>query len=311
MNASGAALEFGEAALEVPAGALSAAAAVVVTPLDEQGLPALLPYGWSPRGAVWLETESDFSTAATLSIPAQSASGTLLTAAELDLGTLQWYSLGTFAVSEGRITVPVTTSGAYAAVEGDSGPLAPPAAIDGEVLGSSPQPLTAWATTAELSFDPKMVLATQRSRVTAEYTLDTEAASGLPLTLLIREELTLLDGTERWSAPFRADLVLYHAPDGTPRSRFWLQPSRAAQSLPIATGGEDVVVLHYGEEIVRGNVLGPDGGSVQGDEGVRLDVPAGALDQPTAIVLTRQDVDDLPLASPSGGSVAGVVELDL
>ncbi|MCP4656423.1 MAG: carboxypeptidase-like regulatory domain-containing protein, partial [bacterium] len=154
VNASGAALEFGEAALEVPAGALSTAAAVVVTPLDEQGLPALLPYGWSPRGAVWLDSESDFSTAATLRIPAQSASGTLLTAAELDLGTLQWYSLGTFAVSEGGITVPVTTSGAYAAVEADSGPLAPPAAIDGEVLGSSPQPLTAWATTAELSFDP-------------------------------------------------------------------------------------------------------------------------------------------------------------
>ncbi|MEM9594708.1 MAG: Ig-like domain-containing protein [Acidobacteriota bacterium] len=67
----------------------------------------------------------------------------------------------------------------------------------------------------------------------------------------------------------------------------------------------------YGEETVRGNVLGPEGGAVVNDQGDQLDVPVGALDDPTAVVLRRGTVADLPLAAPTAGTVAGVVTLDL
>ena len=39
--------------------------------------------------------------------------------------------------------------------------------------------------------------------------------------------------------------------------------------------------------------------------------PGGSLTEPTAITLTRQTVGDLPLAAPSGGTVDGVILVDL
>jgi len=51
-----------------------------------------------------------------------------------------------------------------------------------------------------VSFNPEIVLPTQTSDATVVYTLATEAPSGLPLTLVIREELELLDGTLRRAA---------------------------------------------------------------------------------------------------------------
>ena len=104
-----------------------------------------------------------------------------------------------------------------------------------------------------------MVLPTQTSEATVTYTLSSAVPSGLPLTLVTQEQLTLLDGTQKRSAPYQADVVLYHAPDGTERSRFTLQPSAEAQTTPIELGTEDVTALPYGDETVRGNVPGTAG----------------------------------------------------
>ena len=241
----------------------------------------------------------------------ESPNGTTLTIAELDLATLQWRSLGDVQVSSSTVALGVTTLGAYAAVEADSGALAPPAATAGQVLGSSTAPIGNEVTAVTITFDPEMVLPTQTSEATVTYTLSSAVPSGLPLTLMVQEQLTLLDGTLKRSAPYQADVVLYHAPDGTERSRFTLQPSAEAQTTPIELGTEDVTALPYGDETVRGNVLGPQGGTVTNDDGDRLSVPGGSLTEPTAITLTRQTVGDLPLAAPSGGTVDGVILVDL
>ncbi|HEV2846859.1 MAG TPA: Ig-like domain-containing protein, partial [Thermoanaerobaculia bacterium] len=107
------------------------------------------------------------------------------------------------------------------------------------------------------------------------------------------------------------DLILYHAPDGTPRSRFRLSPSQAAQDLPLKLGAEDVTLRTYGGEAVAGNVVGPEGGTVTGDQGDRIDLPPGAVADPTAVVLTRKTAAHLGIALPSGVELAGVVDLDL
>ena len=62
----------------------------------------------------------------------ESPNGTTLTIAELDLATLQWRSLGDVQVLSSTVAIGVTTLGAYAAVEADSGALAPPAATAGQ-----------------------------------------------------------------------------------------------------------------------------------------------------------------------------------
>ncbi|HEX9731527.1 MAG TPA: Ig-like domain-containing protein, partial [Thermoanaerobaculia bacterium] len=309
--AAGGTVEVEGASLDVPAQALAADASVTLTAVGEQGLAALLPYGWTPRGAVWLDVEEELTSPATLSFAVESPNGATLTVAKLDVATLQWRSVDDVLVVVGEVTVTVSTFGAYAAVEPDTGALEPPPAVVGEVLGSSPAPEGGEVTAAAVSFEPAIVTPDQTADATAVYTLASEVASGLPLTMVIREELELLDGTIRRFAPFRADVVLYRALDGTPRSRFRLRPSTAARTTPIRGGGLELRVVPYGDESVRGNVLGPEGGTVVGDAGDRLAVAAGALTTPTAVTLTRRTVAELPLSAPAGGTVDGVVEVDL
>ncbi len=146
-------------------------------------------------------------------------------------------------------------------VEADPPPFAVPAAVVGEPLGSLPTPPGDGIVGAALAFDPETVLPGQRSRATVDYTATDAAASGSTVTLSIAEELQLLDGTTRTEPPYRADLVVYRTEEGA-RSRFFLASSEAARLLPIELGEENVAVLPYGGEIVRGNVLGPQGGSV-------------------------------------------------
>lgn len=303
--------------LTLSAGALAANTAVAVTPLSEQGLPSPLPYGWSPRGAAWVDLANAALLAqSTLSLPVESPDGTSLAVVHLDLATLQWRVLDTAQASGGSVSIALPaaasglTDGAYAAVEADDGATAPPAAVAGAVLGGSPRPSGTDVTAAALSFDPQVVLPSQTSLATVGYTTAQPVASGLPLTLLVQENLTLLDDSSRRQTPYQADLILYHAPGGSARSRFRLRPSDTAQTLPLKMGAEDVTLRSYGDA-VAGNVIGADGGTVSDDEGDHVDLPAGAVADPTAVTLTRKTPDDLPLAVPAGTELAGVVSLDL
>lgn len=300
-----------DARLDVPSGALAQATDISVTALPEQGLPALLPYGWSPRGGAWVELDIDLLTPSTLTLPVESPNGTVLDVVALDFATLQWNVVSQPTVASGGVTVSVSTVGVYVAVEADTGLLSPPPAVVGQVLGSSPTPVGDEVTSATIAFEPAVVLPTQTADATVTYVLAADLPSGLALTLSTEEELELLDGTVRREAPYPADLVLYRGPSGDPRSRFSLRPSTSARTLPVRLGSEQVTLRPYGEETVRGNVLGPEGGAVVNDQGDQLDVPSGSLDGPTAVVLRRGTVADLPLAAPTAGTVAGVVTVDL
>ncbi|MEM6793799.1 MAG: Ig-like domain-containing protein, partial [Acidobacteriota bacterium] len=307
--------EEGGASLEIPSGGLGSATAVAVTALDEQSLPALLPYGWSPRGGAFVDIAGDLLQPAILRFPVTAPNGTVLPVARLDLQTLQWAVVHEAAASGGEVVLGVSSMpagvGAWVAVEADTGATAPPAASIGQVLGSSPAPSGGEVASASIAFNPTTVLPTQRSRARVTYGLNADAPSGVPLTLWIEERLTLLGGGERVSAPFPADLILYRDSAGQPESSFWLEPSEAARQQPVDVGSEVVTVRPYGDETVRGDVLGPEGGSVQNAEGDRVDLPAGALAQPAAVVVERLGVADLPLAAPRGAAVEGVVKIDL
>ena len=302
----------GGSVLELPPGALTADTTASVTTLEEQGLPALLPYGWSPRGAVWVDLDgAAIGASGALTLPVDAVDGSSLELAELDQTSLQWTALGSSVVADGAVTIPVTHETGYVAVEADGGPLAPPVPVAGNPLGSSPTPVGGEVSAATVTFDPEMVLPSQRSVTTVGYTLASDVASGVPLTVTVREELTLLDGSVRREPPYEADLVLYHSTLGEPRSRFGLKPSETAQSVPLSLGAEDVVVRTHAGDTVVGNVLGPVGGVVTSEDGDVIDVPAGALSEPTAVVLTRRDASALSVPVPSGTELIGLLELDL
>ena len=299
-------------ALEVPPAALVADTDVAVTALDEQALPALLPYGWTPRGAVWVDLGgASLAAPAALSFPVDAADGAALDVVALDENTLQWSVVAEVTVFDGAVSTEASAGGAWAAVEADLGATAPPAPVVGAVLGSAAAPVGDEATAAAIAFAPAVVLPSQASLATVTYTLAGDAASGLAVTVSVQEELTLLDGTVRRDAPFDTDLVVYRAADGSPRSRFRLRPSPQAAKLPLEMGAEDVAVHPYAGNTVRGNVLGPLGGTVGDVEGDRVDLAAGALPEPTAVLLSRLDEGDLPLAVPAGFEFLGALDLDL
>jgi RHS repeat-associated protein len=298
--------------LAIPANALAATAQVAVTALEEQALPALLPYGWSPRGAVWLDLGGAVLAApAELSFAVALEDGVTVPVVRLDPVTLQWHVIELAPVVDGRVTALAAGEGAYAAVEGDPAPLAPPTAVAGAVLGSAEAPNGENLISAALAFDPELVLPSQRSEVTATYQVAAPVGSGLPLTLRIREELTLLGGTVRHQPTYESDLILYHDASGTPSSRFGLRPSPLAQQAPIEVGAEEVLLRRYLGATVRGNVLGPAGGVVETPEGDRVELSPGGLAAPTPVVLTRRGEDDLPVELPAGLELAGLLDLDL
>ncbi|MEA2604011.1 MAG: hypothetical protein QOF89_5003 [Acidobacteriota bacterium] len=313
IGAAGGTWKDGDLTLTLPQGALTAATQVAATALSEQGLPALLPYGWTPRGAVWLDLgDSPLQSPAALKLPVEAADGRTLTVAELDLPTLQWRSRGEVQVVRGKVEIAVPRGGAFAVVEADSGATAPVAPVAGQALPSSPHPAGDEVTGATVTFDPAVVLPTQTSLATVGYTLaGAPPPSGLPLTLVIEEKLTLLDGSLRRKAPYRADLVVYRADDDAPRSRFRLRPSVAASEEPLSLGTEDVTVVTYGGETVRGDVIGPNGGAAASAEGDVVEIPAGSFSDPTAVTLARRTAADLPVAIPAGAQLLGVVALDL
>jgi hypothetical protein len=256
------ALSGPSAELEIPAGALAEPIAISLSELSEQSLPRLLPFGWSPRAAVWIgPEEAELLLPARLVLPVDALPGSTVAWVHLDPETRVWRVEGVTALGLAELDLPVAAAGAWVVVEADPPPFAVPTAVVGEPLGSLPTPPAPGETllAATLAFDPETVLPGQRSRATVDYTATEAAASGSTVTLSITEELQLLDGTTRTEPPYRADLVVYRTTEGA-RSRFFLASSEAARLLPIELGEENVTVLPYGGEIVRGNVVGPQGG---------------------------------------------------
>ncbi len=301
------------AELQLPAGALASSTAISLTELSEQGLPRLLPFGWSPRAAVWIAPEgAELLLPATLTLPVDAVPGSTVAWVHLDPATRVWRVEGVTALGVAELELPVAEAGAWAVVEADPPPFAVPAAVVGEPLGSLPAPPAPGETLlgATLAFDPETVLPGQRSRATVDYTATEAAASGSTVTLSIAEELQLLDGSTRTAPPYRADLVVYRTTEGA-RSRFFLASSEAARLLPIELGEENVAVLPYGGETVRGNVVGPQGGSVLDPSGDRIDIPVGALVRPTPVQLEPAAEGTLPLPVPEGFAFAGALRLDL
>ncbi|MEO8196127.1 MAG: Ig-like domain-containing protein, partial [Thermoanaerobaculia bacterium] len=308
---AGTALAGPAAELLIPAGALADSIAISLTGLSEQGLPRLLPFGWSPRAAVWIgPEETELLLPATLSLPLDAIPGSTVAWVHLDPATRVWRVEGVTTLGIPELELPVVAAGAWAVVEADPPPFAVPAAVVGEPLGSLPAPPVETILGATLAFDPETVLPGQRSLATVAYSASEAAASGSTVTLSIAEDLQLLDGSTRTEPAYRADLVVYRTEEGA-RSRFALASSEAAHRLPIELGEENVAVFPYGGEVVRGNVLGPQGGSVLDPSGDRIDIPGGALVRPTPVQLEPAAEGTLPLQVPQGFAFVGALRLDL
>ncbi|MBX7184871.1 MAG: Ig-like domain repeat protein, partial [Vicinamibacteria bacterium] len=300
----------GPVSLAVPEGANR------VTLLSPQGLPNLLPPGFSPLTAFhW--TSDSAAGVGRVSIASSSANAVLV---RYDVSMHDWRIVATGMVPTGGvITLDLVGPGSYALVDPD--PSTPPLGAMGEALaGLSVLPIPA-AATSESRVNPAIL---PPSGGTATGYLRLDSTSSLPSGTVVQadvDEIYTLASGEEASAPKRSmDVITYKqnplvtawTPGGitgasAPNACAPAAPVPAEGATPIeslcatfpitpsrtfATAGLREGRVHLdlmaGREYARGIVGGNDATSITSGN-VRLNVAAGSLPEDTAMTLTAHE----------------------
>ncbi len=321
---------------------------VLLTPLSGQGLPEPLPLGYTPLAAAELRlipngagddallegAGTPFAAGAvTLTLPLPAGVDTAdLYAARYDVVAGAWLALPLPAFVAGAGSTPdvarvaLTGPGSVAVVAPDADPATRPpvlpVALDAPLVGVDlPSPVP--TLTATIALDPPVVSPTGRAtaRVVAKSSDGaTPWPSGLAVQGYLDEKLVLSGGAgELYEAPFSADLVLYHppltaadlggaAPGAAGALTFRVSPSPRAAQVLLDTGFENVRLYPFTDQLERGQVLGPAGGSVTTADGIELDVPEGGLAQQTVVSARQLSASELAALPVVAGytAVAGV-----
>ncbi|MHB9002397.1 MAG: Ig-like domain-containing domain, partial [Thermoanaerobaculia bacterium] len=168
-----------------------------------------------------------------------------------------------------------------------------------------------------LRLDPPTVLPTERSVATVEVDGAVLAgvpafASGTAVQAYIDEELQLTDGTKLIDPPFATDLILYRTLDGAAATaEFHIQPSSRAADVVLNVGYDHIRLHPYPGRLDRGTLIGVEGGRVAGDEGVTIEVPAGAATEPLHVRAASLPSADLAAIHIEGFEVLGGFALEL
>jgi RHS repeat-associated protein len=294
-------------------GAFPSTATATLTPIGGQSLPGLLPAGWSPLFAFWLEltVEPQASAEAELPLAERLAPGERAFLVRFDTSTRRWIETGApVAISGDLATTALAASGAYAIVVPDSGPSAPPAPVADVPLEptATPFPLpdglgatgSVTPPVAAASADPLLVTAKGEVVVTHAGPLP----SGLVLRATIDEQYALRDGATRTAPRYETFFVAYQRPgDGDPltlHARFPLRPQLAYGSDELDEASIAVDVLPV--SAFEGGFFDPNGGRVAAP-GLQINAPPGAVDRPRAVELRAIDVARFADLLPSGDAL--------
>ena len=100
-------------------------------------------------------------------------------------------------------------------------------------------------------------------------------------------------------------------PDSVGAVEFVVSPSERAAEVLLEVGYEDITLYPFPDELERGQVLGPAGGTVSTADGVELTLPEGALPAKTAVDATLLTDDELSgLPAVLGFQTLAAVRLD-
>jgi len=306
--------------LAVPMGALSGDTAVMLTAIDGQSLPGLLPQGWSPMGAFWLELSRDPAQPLGMVIrPAAAiAAGQPATFARWDTNRLQWVALATASGNgSNALTFSVSSSGAYALVVPDTGLLAPAAAITGQPLLRS---TTASPATTFLAASGSVTPGTnQASRVSDDVTAvasvriassNSLVPSGFVLRCDTREDYRLQDGSARFTPHYENYIVAYQQPgDGdlhTVHAVFPVRPVLLLGAEELASATVTVDVLPSGD--FTGGVFEPAGNFIE-INGVRLTASAGTFDRQQAALIRTLSPATFSSLTVNGMAIQAAVDV--
>lgn len=302
-------------------GAVSQSAVVQLTLLDGQSLPLLLPQGWSPLQAFWLESNPEPVLPLSASLAPWGTIKASETAAlvKFDSGTLTWRVVQLIAGNDtNALNVQIIGTGAYALVVPDAAPIAPPAAVVGAALSPStalaPNPFNLVAVgqvtpgTSPASTVPELVTATADVAVT---NLQGNLPSGTLLRGQFSEHYLLQDGTTRVPPVFDNFVVGYQRPgtrSDTVHARF---PMRPVLLFPGQLLNEGVVHADLGVPgAFIGGLLDTNGGLVASGN-IRLLAGPGAISGQHLIQLQSLDPTNFFDLAGNNVTVVGAFQVGL
>jgi hypothetical protein len=307
INGAGGSLSSGPISVSVPAGAAPDGTTFQLTALSGQGLPGLLPLGWSPLGAFDLRANASASnfTAAISNLP-NLVFGLVTYSPALHAWTM--VQSGIQAVN-GTASFAVPALGAYALVVPDTTDPPIPIPDPGNPLtGIAVQALDPTATSSG-SLNPAML---PPSGGTATATLGVQspsfAPSGTVIQANVSEKFSLSSGDVVSEQVRSEDIVLYNAlapANAAMGALFAVTPSHHYSNQQLLTGKVHLDIL-AGREGARGQPGGNDPVSVT--DGIStISVPGGALGQNTAISVQSFLLEDFVPTSSSMGALQEVL----
>lgn len=290
-----------------------------LTVVDGQTLPALLPQGWSPLRAFWIESTNAPPGAMVSMTPEGPIAPTEVAA------LVKWNGESTQWEVQARLSgngtngvgAPLAGWGSFALVVADAGTLAPPAPVEGQpLLPSSPpvQPVPTFAASGTVT--PASSPASRAAEhVTATASvLVTNSTGLLPSGLTLRTEVTedyrLQDSSTRFMALYETFITAYRRPAGTaPRALSATLPLRpvllfGGDELAEATVRVDVLA----PDIFRGGVFDSFGGLLTNNR-VRISGAPGDFATPQAALLRTLASTNLPALLIPGQAIAAAFDL--
>ncbi len=274
-----------------------------LSPLGEQGLPALLPLGWRPLAAAHVELgELALDPPAVLELGASAPPGALT--ARYDPVAHAWV-----AEAAGSV-VDVAGSGFFALLVADPEPTSPGIAVAGALLPSA-APADPGTMSAALVLEPPVILPMETALATVTVAPEAPVPSGYPVEARLDELLHVVDGGVIVAPPTAVDLVLYRRDDGSLAANFGLGASETARRIALDEGVKNIVVRSLPAEVRTQDLVGPAGAELLGADGVGLVVPENALDRVLGVRLGAQPLATLPLALPAGLEAVAAADLEL
>ena len=300
--------------LNVPMNAVSQPTLCRLTPLSAQGLPGLLPLGWSPIAA--FDLRADGPVGPGLEATLEGLPDGTLHLARFDTGRRAWTMVQAGLVAAGgTLTLGVGGTGSFALVVPDTSP-APALPAPGETLPGVAQADLPPTVVGQAAVDPS-VLPPSGGKATGRLFVQspTPLPSGTVVQAKVMEEFDLVSGKKASEEVRRQDILLFRAPlpqDAPPtgtgetvlHAALPVAPSRTFGTADLVQGKVHLDVL-AGRESVRGKTGGNRELTLQSG-GAILSVPAASLPEDTAV-----EVEETALSSflPAAADLAPVSEV--
>ncbi len=309
-GALGGRLVAGAAEIDVPPGFTGDASAVRLAVVSGQALHGLLPPGWAPAGAVDLTPQdAPLPSGAVLRLahgldePPPGA----LVVVRWDRAAQAWRVVGQGRLSgdSTRLEADVTSAGQFAWVVADTQPMAPPAAVPGELLAAAAAPVVPDALTSAVTPQPQVLFYQPGVRSTVRHAIAAEQGalpSGARLWARVRERYQFTSGAALALPPRVHDLVLYQEPgdSSTLSASQVVSPSQSFDTLTLDQGVISLELLVPPAVPSVPGLVGPEGGTIDGPDGARLVVAPGALADATPVSLRAIDLASLGVMLPDG-----------